>query len=322
MPKKRGDTGKIGRIRKNRADSGKLGEQARSRSLCAYLIPNRNASVGMMSVGGIEQRRRRATAGALEELALSLPDGQCSLSRRELEGPKWRRFRAGGRLPPPSKFHLLLAEFPVAAAIWSSQTWNALDENMAPTSVVGKLYLASQVRPKELALEDVIRRAADAPLKVPLTLDDVAITVYALRAARDLRQVQLAGAVARKLFEKLLMLSCDMPSAAAAHELYELLIYRLGIGLHLRSLVFSLEETVVDVLAEHARTVRFDISRQIMGHAVRAAPSGQLLQELMQPLVRDLMCMDLEVQQRAATWLVRRDRSAPASPPVRRQPSK
>ncbi|MCI1728520.1 MAG: hypothetical protein LKM32_03695 [Chiayiivirga sp.] len=273
----------------------------------------------MTSVGGIEQRKRRATAGAFEELALSLPDGQCSLSRRELEGPKWRRFRAGGRLPPPTKFQFLLAEFPIAAAIWSSPTWQALDENQTSAAVVSKLYLASHTRPKERALEDVILRAAEAPLRAPLTLDDIAITIYALRAARDLKQVQLAGTVARKLFENLLMLSCDMPSAAAAHELYELLIFRLGTGLQLRTLVFSLEESVIDVLAEHARTVRFDISRQIMGHAVRAAPSGRLLQELLQPLVSDLMGADLDVRNRAATWLARRETMPPAKAPVGNQ---
>lgn len=271
----------------------------------------------MTSVGGIEQRRRRATAGALEDLALSVPGGDSALSRSEIEGEKWRSFRAGGRLPPPSKFPLLLAEFPVAAAIWNSPTWHALDERQTSTSVVSRLYLLSQVRPKDMPPEDVILRSATAPLKTPLTLDDIAITIYALRAARDLRKVELAGSVAKKLFENLLMLSCDMPSAAAAHEIYELLIFRLGTGLQLRNLVYSLEADVVDVLAEHARTVRYDISRHIMGHPVKAAPSGRLLQELLQPLVSDLMSEDLNVRSRTAKWLMRRDKVSCASSPIR-----
>lgn len=271
----------------------------------------------MTSVGGIEQRRRRATAGALEDLALSVPGGDIVLSRREIEGERWRSFRAGGKLPAPSRFPLLLAEFPAAAAIWNSPTWHALDEGQTSTSVVSKLYLASHIRPKDLPLEDVILRAANAPLRAPLTLDDIAITVYALRAARDMKKVELAGSAAKKLFEHLLMLSCDMPSAAAAHEIYELLIFRLGTGLQLRNLVYSLKEDVVDVLAEHARTVRYDISRHIMGHPVKAAPSGSLLQELLQPLVSDLTSADLNVRSRTAKWLIRRDKVSCASSPIR-----
>lgn len=266
----------------------------------------------MTSLGGIEQRRRRATAGALEELAVSLPEGQSPLSRREIEGPKWCRFRAGGRLPAPSRFHYLLAELPAAAAIWHSPTWHSLDEGLSSAAVTGKVYLQSGIRPSEKSLDEVIAIESEAPLKAPLTLDDLAITIYALRAAREIGNVDLASAAARKLYGSLLLLSCDTPSAAAAHELYELLIFRLGTGLQLRSLVFSLEENVVDVFANHARNVRFDISRQIMGNPIRAAPSGRLLQELMQPLVSDLMSMDdLDVRQKAATWLGRQPTAAP-----------
>lgn len=267
----------------------------------------------MTSIGGIEQRRRRATAGALEDLSLSTPGGDTVLSRREIEGEKWRSFRAGGRLPAPSRFPLLLAEFPAAAAMWDSPTWRALDERQPPTSVVSRLYLFSQVRPKEISLEDVIHRAANAPLQTPLTIDDLATTIYALRSARDRRHVQLAAAAARKLYESLLMLSCDIPSATAAHEIYELLIYRLGTGLQLRQHVFSLDEDVVDVLAAHARGVRYDISRQIMGHALKAAPGGQLLQAMLQPLVSDLMSADLKVRERTAAWLMRRDKATSAN---------
>jgi hypothetical protein len=271
----------------------------------------------MTSLGGIEQRRRRATAGALEELALLLPEGRCPLSRQEMESQKWCRFRAGGRLPTPSQFHYLLAELPAAAAIWRSRTWHSLDESQSAAAVTSNLYLQSAVRPSEKSFEEVIAIATEAPLKAPLMLDDLAITIYALRAARETGNVELASAAARKLYGSLLLLSCDTPSAAAAHELYELLIFRLGTGLQLRSLVFSLEENVVDVFANHARNVRFDISRQIMGNPVRAAPSGRLLQELMQPLVSDLMSMDLDVRSRAAAWLTRRDGAASANSPVR-----
>lgn len=187
----------------------------------------------------------------------------------------------------------LTAEFPESGKVWRASVWEFLDPELPDRSCEYRLYEVCDLARSAVSVDAVLEHfLRSRPSSIPPGLDEISLTVLALRVARRSGAPAVAMKVAALLAKLLLTLSGCAYRCAAAEELWKYCGHLLLRGLRdqVRAVVF--DHRTWNFVSDHAMAVTAQFKLLAYASPLGTVLPFQVVEELMRDLVMAVVTDD------------------------------